>query len=80
MTVAELIEELNKLPQDMLVVVDGYEGGYDNAEVQRNGAIVLNSNWDGKEKFYWFDGRHATYYKEMEGDEPVQCVVIGRGI
>ena len=30
MTVAELIEELNKLPPDMLVMVPGYEGGYDN--------------------------------------------------
>ena len=50
MTVAELIEELNKLPPDMLVMVPGYEGGYDNAEVQRNTAVLLNDNWDGLEK------------------------------
>jgi hypothetical protein len=79
MTVAELIEELNKLPQDMLVLVPGYEGGYDNIEVQRNGTVVLDDNWDGQEKFYWYNGRHATYYKDMEGDEPASCVVIGRG-
>ena len=81
MTVAELIEELNKLPQDMLVLVPGYEGGYDNAEIQRNTAVLLNDNWDGQEKISWYNGRHSTYYLggKEEGDEPTQCIVIGRG-
>ena len=81
MTVAELIEELNKLPPDMLVMVPGYEGGYDNAEVQRNTAVLLNDNWDGQEKISWYNGRHSTYYLggKEEGDEPTQCIVIGRG-
>ena len=30
MTVAELIEKLKQMPQDMMVVIPGYEGGYDN--------------------------------------------------
>ena len=79
MTVAELIEELNKLPQDMLVLVPGYEGGYDNIEVQRNGAVVLDDNWDGQEKLHWYNGRHGEAYRAEEGDELAQCVVIGRG-
>ena len=84
MTVAELIEELKELPPDMLVMIPGYEGGYDNAEVWRNRVVVLDDNWDGQEKFYWYNGRHATYYNDMEckdreGDEPTQCVAIGRG-
>jgi len=79
MTVAELIEELNKLPQDMLVLVPGYEGGYDNIEVQRNGVVVLDDNWDGQEKLHWYNGRHGEAYRAEEGDELAQCVVIGRG-
>jgi len=80
MTVAELIEELKMVPQDSMVVIPGYEGGYDNIEVKRNGVIVLDDNWDGQEKFYWYNGRHASYYKDMEGnDEPVSCVIVGRG-
>lgn len=81
MTVAELIEELKTRPQDMMVVVLGYEGGYDNPEVQNNGTLVLNDNWDGQEKINWYNGRHSTYYLggKEEGDEPTQCIVIGRG-
>jgi hypothetical protein len=79
MTVAELIEELNKLPQDMLVLVPGYEGGYDNIEVQRNGTVLLNDNWDGQEKLSWYNGRHSESYKSEEGDDLTPCVVIGRG-
>ena len=78
MTVAELIEQLKMVPQDSMVVIPGYEGGYDNPDVS-TGTLVENDNWDGQEKFYWYNGRHATYYKDMEGDEPTSCVVIGRG-
>jgi hypothetical protein len=79
MTVAELIEELNKLPQDMLVLVPGYEGGYDNIEIQNNGAVLRDENWDGQEKFYWYNGRHGEAYRAVEGDETTPCIVIGRG-
>jgi len=78
MTVAELIEELNKLPQDMLVVVPGYEGGYDNVEIQRNTAVLLNDNWDGQEKISWYNGRHSMSFGPTE-DELTHCVAIGRG-
>ena len=78
MTVAELIEQLKMVPQDSMVVIPGFEGGYDNPDVY-TGTLVEIDNWDGQEKFYWYNGRHATYYKDMEGDEPTSCVVIGRG-
>ena len=35
MTVAELIDVLNAYPQDMLVLVDGYEEGYDDIHEAR---------------------------------------------
>jgi len=79
MTVAELIEQLQKLPQDTLVLVPGYEGGYDNIEIQNNGAVLLNDNWDGQEKFHWYNGRHGEAYRAEENDEITPCIVIGRG-
>jgi hypothetical protein len=78
MTVAELIEQLKMVPQDSMVVIPGYEGGYDNPDVS-TGTLVENENWDGQEKFYWYNGRHAHYYVDMVGDQPVNCIVIGRG-
>ena len=78
MTVAELIEQLKMVPQDSMVVIPGYEDGYDNPDVS-TGTLVENDNWDGQEKFYWYNGRHAHYYRDMVGDQPVNCIVIGRG-
>jgi hypothetical protein len=78
MTVAELIEQLKMVPQDSMVVIPGYEGGYDNPDVS-TGTLVENDNWDGQEKLYWYNGRHAKYYTDMVGDQPINCIVIGRG-
>lgn len=80
MTVNELIEQLKNVPGDSLVVIPGYEGGYDNPEVMSN-TLILDTNWNGKEKEFWYIGRHDQYY-EAEYNVPVQpisCVVIGRG-
>jgi len=79
MTVSELIEKLKMVPQDSMVVIPGREGGYDNPDVS-TATLVEDDNWDGQEKFYWYNGRHAHYHKDdMVGDQPVNCIVIGRG-
>ncbi len=78
MTVAELIEQLKMVPQDSMVVIPGYEGGYDNPDVSTD-TLVENDNWDGQEKFYWYNGRHAHYSVDMVGDQPINCIVLGRG-
>ena len=79
MTVAELIEELKMVPQDSMVVIPGYEGGYDNPDVS-TGTLVENDNWDGQQKISWYNGRHAKYYNDLENVEAINCVVIGRGV
>jgi hypothetical protein len=80
MTVSELIEQLKNMPQDMMVVIDGYEGGYDNPELSSS-KLIPDSNWNGKSKEAWYNGRHDVYYVEMEDQNlsTVECVVIGRG-
>lgn len=83
MTVAELIAKLQTMPQDMMVVVPGYEAGFDNPEVIFSN-LVPDANWDGSGKNQWWSGRHDNYYpNETELDasynQPVACVVVSRG-
>ena len=53
MTAAELIELLSKYPADMRVIVNGYEGGYDDITAPVKTPIKLN--------FYkqWYYGPHT---------------------
>jgi len=44
MTVAELIEKLKEYPQDLRVVVSGYEGGVDDVGYFEEMDIYLNYN------------------------------------
>lgn len=79
MTVAELIAQLKNLPGDMMVVIPGYEGGFDDPNIHSS-TLIPNANWDGKDKYHWFNGKHAPYFEmESEGNvQPVACVVVGR--
>ena len=81
MTVSELIDALSKVPLDSPVVIPGYEGGYDNPEV-KTGTIVLDTNWDGQSKILWYNGRHDKFYPDLEIGtvQPVNCVIVGRGV
>lgn len=80
MTVNELIEQLKKVPGDSMVVIPGYEGGYDNPEIISS-TLILDANWDGKEKNHWYNGRHAKYYANDNDSsvQPISCIVVGRG-
>ena len=63
MTVKELMKELEQFPNNMEVVVSGYEGGYDSVaktrisiiEVDYNSNVSLSTN----EKFAWYYGEHG---------------------
>lgn len=79
MTVRELIELLQKVPQDSMVVVPGYEGGYDNPKITTS-TLIPDANWGGDKKKTWYNGRHDEFY-EMDSDaceNPVNCIVVGR--
>lgn len=81
MTVRELIDILQKMPQDTLVVIPGYEGGYDNPSVSTS-TLIADTNWNSvkNEKITWYYGRHDHYYPEHEETPsvPTPCVVVGR--
>lgn len=78
MTKAELIEILEAYPDDMRVLLDGYEGGY--LDIPQ---IFKKKIWiDFRKKGY--SGPHESHVEAelwSEGDEikpPVECIVISR--
>jgi hypothetical protein len=58
MKVKELIAALERYPSDMEVLVDGYEEGYEPAEIVQQVYVVKNYN--GTEDGIY--GRHGTPY------------------
>lgn len=80
MTVNELIEQLKNAPLDSIVVIPGYEGGFDNPIVYSD-TMVEDTNWNGEYKNTWYYGRHDKYYDGVDERDvqPISCVVIGRG-
>jgi len=76
MKVSELIEKLQALDPDLRIVVDGYEGGVEDANYVTVEEIALNVN---EERCY---GPHETTYADekdnaqYEGHERVQAVHI----
>ena len=55
MTVGELIQELQKVDQDLNVFVRGYEGGYDDAKIGEVREVALNVNTE------WYYGKHEDW-------------------
>jgi hypothetical protein len=55
MNVGQLIEQLKNYPQDLRVVVSGYEGGYNDVDTFENIKIVLDYHeaW-----YYGYYGKH----------------------
>ena len=77
MIISELIAKLIELPQDMPVVVRGYEGGYDDVNDVKTLELELNPNArnsrfctkSSPRDYYWFYGVYekVNNLKEPEG-------------
>ena len=75
MTVAELIRILQTHPQDLRVVVDGYEDGYD--DIVEPGIVMRPIRLDVGEK-QW-EGRHGDADdKRRDGGDAVDALVLHR--
>ena len=75
MIISELIAKLKELPQDLPVVVRGYEGGFDDVNDVRTLKLELNpsarnprsSGKNPLDDYFWFYG---VYEKVSSNKEP----------
>jgi hypothetical protein len=83
MVVSKLIAILREMPQDALVVVRGYEDGYDDVENVRILQLELNpaawnrKRYDDIKDSNWFIGVYAQVSKkEKPENPPIDAVFI----
>ena len=78
MTVKELVELLGKYPDDLRVVVNGYEDGYDDVSPERISVIKIQLDI----QIHDWEGQHNDFYdseKEIADDiEIVEALVFRR--
>ena len=71
MTIAELIAALQMLPQDVRVVVQGYEGGYADIEAANIAPLRLCLNYN---EDIWYYGDHEQANEGEEFDCEAYCI------
>ena len=78
MTVKELMEHLRKYPDDLRVVVNGYEDGFDDLWPERISVIKIQLDT----QIHDWEGQHSGFYdseKEITDDaEIVEALVLRR--
>ena len=78
MTVKELAELLRKYPDDLQVVVNGYEDGYDDLSLERISVIKIQLDT----QIHDWEGQHSDFHgseKEITDDaEIVEALVFRR--
>ena len=66
MKIKELVEQLKKYDPEMLVVVRGYEGGWDDIEKIKEKILI---EWENNS---WYEGKYS-YFEEKE-DNPDNAI------
>jgi len=66
MKIKELIEQLKKYDPEMLVVVNGYEGGRDDINIIKEEILIEEQNNP------WYQGKYS-YFEEKE-DNPDNAI------
>ena len=78
MTVKELVELLGKYPDDLRVVINGYEEGYDDLSPERISVVKIQLDT----QIHDWEGQHSDFYgseKEITDDvEIVEALVFRR--
>ena len=77
MTVKELVELLGKYPDDLRVVVNGYEDGYDDLSLERISIIKIQLDT----QIHDWEGQHSDFYgseKEIADDAQIVEALVFR--
>lgn len=62
MTVKELVEHLGKYPDNLRVVVNGYEDGFDDLSPERLSVIKIQLDT----QIHDWEGQHSDFYDSKE--------------
>ena len=62
MTVKELVELLGKYPEDLRVVVNGYEDGFDDLSPERISVVKIQLNT----QIHDWEGQHSDFYDSVK--------------
>ena len=78
MTVTELVEHLGKYPDDLRVVVNGYEDGFDDLSPERISVIKIRldtqiHDWEGQHSDF-----HGSETETANDAEIVEALVFRR--
>ena len=73
MTVNELIEQLKVYPGDMRVLTLGYEGGYNDTQLETDEVVFNFSKNDA-----WYYGPHESV-RLTDSGTGTKCLVVTRG-
>ena len=79
MTVKELAELLRKYPDDLQVVVNGYEDGYDDLSPERISVIKIQLDT----QIYDWEGQHSDFYglkRETTDDAEIVGALVFRRV
>ncbi len=74
MNVIELIEKLKEFPPNMRVVVEGYEGGYDDINRFKETGIIPNMNTGSNKK--WYYGEHGPDYPGCDSKPTTEVALL----
>ena len=77
MTVKELVELLGKYPDDLRVVVNGYEDGYDDLSSERISVVKIQLDT----QIHDWEGQHSDFYgseKEIADDAQIVEALVFR--
>lgn len=73
MTVSELIEKLKQMPPNRVVVVRGYEDGYDDPIVCLGQAMLYTNKEDSLDYDWWRGVHDCVNVNSYNGIDPVVC-------
>ena len=77
MTVKELVEHLGKYPDDLRVVVNGYEDGFDDLSPKRISVIKIQLDT----QIHDWEGQHSDFHdseKEITDDAKIVEALVFR--
>jgi uncharacterized coiled-coil DUF342 family protein len=71
MKIKELIEQLKKYDPEMLVVVNGYEGGRDDINIIKEEILIEEENNS------WYDGKYSYFEEKSHNlDHAVKAIFL----